>query len=110
MENKIITNHKDSWELYSTITDTIIWKFKTEKDLKKFLALEVITEAKIKAIQELLTFPNGRTINGEFIFTNKIKKNNEKITSWLKSIRTNPKNYEDYFEKVDKKLQELLNK
>lgn len=39
MGQKIITNHKDSFKLFSTISDSIIAEFKTEKELVNYIAL-----------------------------------------------------------------------
>lgn len=106
---KIITNNKDSWELYSTITDSIVAKFETEKDLKKNIALEKVYDGKLKAIKELMTFPNGWTINDKAISLNQNEEGNENYYEWIRYIELNSETYDEYYKSIDKKLQELLN-
>lgn len=109
MGYKIITNNKDSWELFSSITDSVIFKSNKEEELVNFLALEHIYEGKLKAIEVLLTFPNRYTINDERMFNDKSKEKTTEYYNWIEKINNDSKTYEEYYKKIDDKLEELLN-
>lgn len=103
----IKTNNKDKWNLYSSISESNIATFKTQKELVNFIALEQVYEGKKKAIETLMTFPEGWYVNNNRIF-NPQNINREDYFVWLKSI-FNYKTYEEYYEVIDKKLNELMN-
>jgi hypothetical protein len=106
MGRKIITNSKDNWQLYSTIADDIIAEFKTEKDLKEYIALEKIYDTKIQAIKELMIFPVGWTINEKRVplLTDEML---NKFNDWLEDLVDIDDNNE-YYKNIDNKLNELL--
>lgn len=108
MGSKIITNNKDSWKLFSTNTDKIISEFKTEKDLRKSIAIEIAYDGKLEAIKEFMTYPNGWTVNEVAMPLNSNEDGMNEYYSWVKKISTNCKTKEDYYKKIDIKLQELL--
>jgi hypothetical protein len=99
-----IKNKKDIWEIHSTVTDSMIDSFDTQKECVKFIALDRIYRGKKQAIEELMTFPNGWSVNGERYFG---KDKSEEYYNWLKTIY-DYNTYEEYYEKIDKKLEELL--
>jgi len=106
---RINTNHIDKWNIFSSNTDDDIATFKTEKDLINFIALEEIYKGKKKAIEILMTFPNGWTVNGNRMFVedgdNRIK--HEEYFTWLNSIY-DCETYEEYYKMIDNKLDELM--
>ena len=106
MGRKIITNNENKWELCSTVNDKVIATFTTERDLKKAIAIELIYEGKLKAIEELMSYPYGWVVNDEMTLINQNKKGVRSYYDWYKSI-TNL-NDEETNEAIDSKLQELL--
>lgn len=107
---KIITNNKDKWEVFSSITDSIIAEFKTEQELKQHLAMEAVYGGKLKAIELLMTFPNGWTINDKRNMYNSNEKGVDTYYDWVKNLNNKTDTYEEYYEKIDKKLELLLSK
>jgi len=102
----IKTNNKNQWSLFSSVTDDDIAVFETQKELVNFIALEKIYEGKKKAIETLITFPNGWTVNGNRMFVENKQKHDE-YYEWLYSI-TNIETYEEYYKAIDDKLEELM--
>lgn len=110
MGRKIITNNKDKWEIFSSSTDSVIAEFETEKDLKEFIVIDGIYEAKLKAIKTLMTFPQGWVVNDKRIFAEANQENSQNYLEWLMKISKESKTYEEYYTKIDEKLEELMNK
>lgn len=101
---KIINDKEDVWHIFSSITDDIIATFKTERELIKFIATERIYKGKLSAIETLLSFPDGWTINDNRMF----KREKSKLYyDWHMSI-LKLKTYEEYYGAIDNKLKELL--
>ena len=103
---KIVTNNKNNWKLYSTVSGGLIAKFKTEKELIKHIAMEDIYKAKLNAIERIMKYPNGLMINDKIMFSAN-EESGEKYNDWrggLFKIET----YDEYYEAIDKKLDELL--
>lgn len=101
-----IKQKKNTWEIYSTVTDSMIASFDNQKECANFIALYKIYKGKEEAIKELMCFPNGWSVNKKRCFkTDKC----EEYYNWLKTIY-DYNTYEEYYQKVDKKLEELLNK
>lgn len=100
-----IKQKKDKWEIHSTVTDSMIASFDTKKECARFIAMEEVYKGKKKAIEELMCFPSGWTVNGNRCFENN---NYEEYYNWLKSI-LNCDTYEEYYKRIDDKLEELLN-
>jgi len=103
---KINTNHIDQWSIFSTNTDDDIATFETERDLINFLAFEEIYRGKKKAIETLMTFPSGWTVNNSRMFVENRQKHDE-YYNWLNSI-CDCDTYEKYYKAIDDKLDELL--
>jgi len=108
---RINTNHTDQWSIFSSNTDDDIAIFETEKDLVNFLALEEVYRGKKKAIETLMTFPNGWTVNNSRMVlgdeVSESRKKHEEYYKWLEligKIRT----YEGYYKVIDDKLDELM--
>lgn len=101
MGRSIRTNNVDEWEVFSSITDSVIAKFETEHDLKVWLANEDIYKGKLKAIEVLMSFPSHWNVNGERQF----KKSG--YYDWLSSIE-DVDTYDEYHGKIDKKLEQLM--
>lgn len=107
MGRKIITNGEDKWEIFSTITDSVIAEFNTKEGIKRFVAMERIYNSKLEAIQELICFPRGWVVNDE----RQLNENHEQFEAydaWYKNILENETTYEDYYKAIDDKLEELL--
>lgn len=109
MGRRIITNNIDSWEIFSTMSDSVIEKFETEDDLKRFLALEKIYDGKLKAIEVLMSYPYQYSVN-EIMLCRDNSEGMNKYYSWLKLELYESDTYEEYYDMIDKKLEELLNK
>lgn len=106
MGRKIKSNNIDRWELWSTVSDSIIAEFNSEEDLKKFIAKEIVYNGKLKAIEESMSFPFGWCINDLRITANFQGK--EYYLEWYKQISEKAKTYDEYYAAIDKKLNELL--
>jgi len=100
---KIITNHKDNWQIYSSSVDDVIAEFDSEENLKKWIAEEAVYDGKLKAIEHLMTFPSTWTVNDERVI---IKGSLGKYHDWLHSLYGFDR--EENFKKIDKKLEKLL--
>lgn len=107
MGRVIRTNNKDSWKLYSTISEGTIAKFETEKDLKKFIAQEAVYDGKLKAIEYLMTYPHKWMVNDEIIYNDDSKVVFQSYYDWQEEIQDS-KTYEEYYRKIDDKLKELM--
>lgn len=103
---KIITNNKDKWEIFSSITDSIIFECGTQQELLNHIAFESIYDGKLKAIKRLMLYPHGWTVNDEILLN---KEGNISYYEWYSIINSESKTYEEYYEKIDEKLDELLN-
>lgn len=103
----IKTNNKNKWSLFSSVTDSNIAMFKTQKELVNFIALEQIYEGKKKAIETLMTFPNKWYVNEERIIADNYDEVHKNYFDWLNSI-TELKTYKEYYKAVDDKLEELM--
>jgi hypothetical protein len=109
MGRKIITNNINEWKIFSTMSDSIVAEFETEKDLKKFLALEEIYNGKLKAIEVLMSFPFQYSVNDTTLCRDN-KEGKEKYYEWLKEEVYETDTYEEYYSVIDKKLNELMNR
>jgi polyribonucleotide nucleotidyltransferase len=103
----IKTNNKDKWSLYSSVSESIIATFKTQKELVNFIYTDQIYEGKKKAIETLMTFPSGWTVNNSRMFECDTKCF-EDYSNWLKTV-IRSKTYEEYYKAIDDKLNELIN-
>lgn len=104
---KIVTNNKDNWGIFSSISDSIIFECDTEQELLKHIALEAVYDGKLKAIERLMTYPNRWTVNDQIMF-NSNQEAVEVYYDWYKTINNDSKTYEEYYGKIDEKLEELL--
>jgi len=106
---QIKTNKENQWSLFSTVTDDNIITFKTQKELINFIALEKIYEGKKKAIEILMTFPNGWNVNGNrmFVEDGESRNKHDEYFKWLNSI-CDCETYEEYYKMIDNKLEELM--
>ncbi len=107
MGRRIITNNVDKWEVFSSNTDSVIAEFKTEAGLKHFLAMETIYDAKLKAIEGLMCYPRGWTVNNKPM----ISANREQADvymDWFSDISEKNDTYEAFYKAIDEKLTELL--
>ncbi len=103
----IKTNNKDEWSLYSSISEGNIETFKTQKELVDFIALEQIYQGKKKAIETLMTFPDGWYVNGKRTFVDNRTELLKQYYDWFMSI-VKLKSYEEYYKAIDDKLKELI--
>lgn len=103
----IKTNNKDKWSVYSSVSDSVIAMFNTEKELVNFLALDKIYVTKKKAIELLMTFPNDWTVNDERTITEDRRDKLDLYFNWEKSI-FKAETYEEYYKLIDDKLEELM--
>ena len=102
---KIITNNKDSWKLY--LNGELIEDYKTEQELKNFLANQIIYEAKLIAIKELMMYPCRYKVNGKYDY--EINKDQLLVYSnWYQETIENCKTYEKWWNNIDDKLEELM--
>jgi hypothetical protein len=102
---EIKTNNKDSWKLY--ISNDLIFDFKSEQELKNFLANEIIYEAKLTAIKELMIYPCKYKVNGQYDY--EINKGQLFVyNDWYDKTISICKTYEEWWSKIDSKLKELL--
>lgn len=93
------------WQVLNTVTDETIADFKSEEELKQFLAYEKVYEGKKRAIELLLSFPHQYFVNGKLQRT---ENGTENYTRWLLSIN-HYDSYKDSYKAIDDKLDELLN-
>jgi len=107
MGKRIITNNIDKWEIFSTVTDSVEATFTSEKDLKYFLAIEIVYDGKLKAIEKLMSFPFHCSINDVDICRDNFE-GKEKYFEWYKSESQKAGSYEEYYKAIDEKLEELL--
>jgi hypothetical protein len=99
----IKTNNKNKWSLFSSVTDSNIATFETQKELVKFIATEQIYKGKLQAIETLMTFPYGRNINDK----RSIEGNRDIYYRWHESILSF-ETYEEYYGAIGNKLKELM--
>lgn len=107
MGRRIITNGIDKWELFSSITDSVLADFNTEADLKRFLALDSIYDAKLKAIEGLLCYPRNWTVN-DVPHYNANAEQFAVYLDWSRAVSKASTTYEDYYKAIDAKLDELM--
>ena len=103
---RINTNNIDQRSIFSSVTDDDIAKFNTQEELLNFIALEEIYKGKKKAIEILMTYPNGWTVNNKRMFMSDEQKHDEYF-KWLYSISDHD-TYEEYYKAIDNKLNELM--
>ena len=99
----INTNHKDHWEVFSSISESVIATFVTERELKKWLAEEEVYKGKLKAIETLMIFPSEWTINDEYKI---IPGNLSNYHRWCETLDYT--NRENRLRQIDEKLEELM--
>jgi len=104
---RIKTNNKNKWSLFSSVTDSDIATFKTQKELVNFIALEQICDGKKKAIETLMTFPHGWNVNEVKYIAENHQELNQEYYDWVMEI-SKFKTYEEYYKAVDDKLDELF--
>lgn len=102
MGRHIVTNNVDKWEVVSNVNDRVVADFKSEAEMKYWLAQEHVYNGKLEAIRLLLTYPNRWTINGETDYEFSMAYNH-----WYDSI-LGTKTYGEYYKKIDAKLNELV--
>lgn len=100
---RIETNHTNEWKVISSVVNDVIAAFESEQDLKVWLAMEEVYKGKLKAIETLLSFPNQWNVNGER------QRKEHGYFDWFRSLES-VETYEEYYAKIDKKLETLLNK
>jgi len=106
---KILTNHIDSYQLYSSDHETILVEFQTEQDLKRYIAEDIIYAGKLLAIKSLMTYPRGWTINEKVLSVMDSLELLENYLSWAKeTILDKDLPFEEYKTRIDGKLAELL--
>jgi len=106
---KIITNHSDSYQLYSTEHESVIATFQTEQDLKRYIAEDIIYAGKLLAIKSLMTYPRGWTINEKVLSVMDGLELLENYITWAKeTILDKDLSFEEYKKRIDTKLAELL--
>ena len=103
----LIKTTKTKWNIYSTVSDSIIASFKTQKECAKFIAQEKIYEGKKQAIEMLMTFPHNWNVNDSRCFTEEGKEKMKKHFEWLQTT-FDAKTYEEHYKMIDDKLEELL--
>lgn len=108
MSHKIITNHKDSWKVYSTITKNIVAEYNSELDLKRFIAMDIIYHAKKRAIEKLMSFPEEYIVNDEYIEVGTNKDGEDNYAKWIKQVHEECHNKAELYEAIDNKLNELI--
>jgi hypothetical protein len=108
MSHKIITNHKDSWKVYSTITESIVAEYSSELELKQFIAMDIIYHAKKRAIERLMSFPEEYIINDEYICPGTNKDGTDSYVKWVKQIYKECSNKAELYEAIDHKLNEII--
>mgnify|MGYP000891922662 CR=1 FL=1 len=102
MGRKIKINFEDKWQVWSSVTDSVIYECSSKNNLLYFLAKEAEYDGKLKAIKELLQPLNGWMVNNSIQF----RENNE-YYKWLKNIQETD-NLKEYYNKIDDKYTELL--
>ncbi|AKO91968.1 hypothetical protein BEH_07565 [Priestia filamentosa] len=104
MGRAIVTNYKDKWALYSSIVEDSIVEFKTEDELKAYMAREMVYEGKLKAIELLMDFPHRLVVNDSVqVCPMKLQYHN-----WYTRLLATTTD-EEYFRCIDSKLNELMN-
>lgn len=105
---RILTNNKNQWNIFSSITDGIIGTFETQEELVKYIATKRIYDGKLQAIESLMTFPANWTVNDEIQWSEELSKKTNEFYEWQLSISGNSKTLEEYHQRIDDKLNELL--
>ena len=91
------------------MVDNVIATFTTEHDLKVWLSLEQEYKGKLKAVETLMAFPSQWTVNGKLMLGVGGSEALQSYYSWVRSIQE-LKTYKEYYEAIDKKLEELRKK
>lgn len=101
----LVNNNK--WSIFSSVTDSIVEEFDSQQECANFIAKDKIYEAKKKAIEILMTFPDGWYINKK----RKLLENRNELLdvyyNWVKSLY-NYGTYDEYYKAIDDKLNELM--
>jgi hypothetical protein len=104
MGRKIYTNHKDEWEMFSTVSDTTVYSSRCKNDFVKQIIKDMIYKTKLQCIQEIMAFPNQWIVNDEFIKTKDIMK----FYEWQKEYLFKTDTDDEYYKIIDEKLDELI--
>lgn len=109
MGRQIKTTEDGKWQLYSTITESNIAEFDTETKMKKHIAMGAIYDAKREAIKTLMVFPYGFIVNDRRIMNDAgLSSNQKECYEWEKELLSTCDTFEEYYKKIDDKLNELL--
>ena len=103
MGRSIKTDFKNKWQMWSSISDSVIYECESKNELVYFIAKEAEYDGKLKAIEEIMNPLFKWMINDSLNF----KQNNEQYFEWFKSIQ-NCETYKEYYSKIDEKYNELL--
>ncbi|MBE7114438.1 hypothetical protein FT641_18535 [Bacillus paranthracis] len=106
---RIETDNKTEWKVISSAVDDVIATFTAEHDLKVWLSLEQEYKGKLKAIETLMSFPSQWMVNGKLSIGVSGSEAMQSYYKWVLSIQE-IKNYKEYYEAIDKKLEELRKK
>ncbi len=101
MAHVINTNHTDHWELYSTIAEGSLAVFKTKNELIRYIANEKVYEGKLRAIEEMMIFPEGWAVN----YQRQVPKSFA-FVDWERELLNAPD--DQYYKLIDEKYEELM--
>jgi hypothetical protein len=109
MGYQIKTNWKNTYRLFSTISDELIAKFKTKNDVLYYIAIDQVYNGKLQAIERLIRGFDQMYVNDDWSYFEETRINNlETYHNWFCDICRNTKTREEYYNAIDKKLDELL--
>lgn len=106
---RIETDNETEWKVISSVVDDVIATFTTEHDLKVWLSLEQEYKGKLKAVETLMAFPSQWMVNGKLSLGVGGGEAIQSYYKWVQSIQE-IKTYKEYYEAIDKKLEELRKK
>lgn len=103
MGRQIRTNG-DKWEVFSTISDTVVATFDSKQEIAQWMAKDELYRGKLKAIETLMTFPAHWVIDGKYN-----NGSSRKYYSWIEGVYDRAEKGEgNWYEMVDKKFDELM--
>lgn len=106
---RIETDNKTEWKVISSAVDDVIATFTTEHDLKVWLSLEQEYKGKLKAVETLMAFPSQWMVNDKLSLGVGGSEALQSYFAWVRDIQE-IKTYKEYYEAIDKKLEELRKK
>ncbi|MGG0308356.1 hypothetical protein ABEY43_06920 [Priestia megaterium] len=108
MGREIKTNDKGKLLLWSTVADDMVAEFDNIKELKQYVADEIISNAKLKAVEELMSFPYGWVIDDKMDFSEESRTGKSDYLDWYNSLLRSYETEADFRQQINLKLEGLI--